>query len=688
MQMGATIGGTIGMMTPLGPLGALIGAAIGALIGSFIKSGGGPKGGGFATSGETPGITGTDDTGRWFTPNSKDADVAKIVDATATGYAKVLKSLGGTGSATFALGFDTDPEGTAPNRTHAGVFMNGQQIYDSQQSDLGKDPAALQAALEVESKRALLAALQASKLPDYIAEILNDLDPKKMSVGDIDKILETVTALKIAVDVFGELGGKLKELDPAQVQALVEVFGGLEEFVEAFQFLDDNMITSADKQARAQIKLDDAFKALGKDVPLTHEAFMDLLESIDLTTAEGRELYATIANLAPTFVILHGTADDAAEALNEVSEAFMDLVNEGIQFFNENFLSDSEQRAARVANAWGIVHKTWGDTAVQLDALGLTHIPTTNEGFKQLILSIDRTTPAGEALYQRLILISPAIWDLNDALADTQELVDARTFFNENFYTKGEQAATRIKASWAKVHSVWNQFGVELLSLGLTHIPTTNAAFRELVESLDPESDLYKALIILSPAIFALNEDIETLGDTASGVSPELQKLRDNIKDFLDSLKISDLSPLTPEEKLNEAQDQYLTLLQKARNGDLDAMAKLPDAAQTYLEMARDFYASSQIYTDIFNSVTTALQALVDMPGDLPVPTTDLTPLNATLPTNGHIVSDEDMIRHGDRIVDALRAHAGEVVGATTRSGNRVGNAIDGQEARTRRGTK
>jgi tape measure domain-containing protein len=678
MQIGGTIGGSIGMMVG-GPLGALVGSAIGTAIGSLFKSGGGPKGGGFFASGETPGITGTDDSGRrWFTPNDQDSAVKKIVQATAQSYSEMLKSLGGTGSATFALGFDTDPKGTAPNRTHTGVFMNGQQVYDSQQSDLGRDPARLQEALETESKRALLAALKASDLPDYIAEMLASLDPKTMDSGDIDKILETIQALKMAVDVFGELGGQLKELDPTQVQALVDAFGGLEEFMASFQFLDDNMVTSAEKQARAQTKLDEAFKDLNIDVPQTHEAFMDLLESIDLTTDEGRALYTTIANLAPTFVELHGTADEAAEAISAAAEAFADLVSQGQEFFDENFLSDSERQAQKVATAWTVVHKAWGDTAVQLHALGFDHIPTTNEGFKELVESIDRATPAGEALYQRLIIISPAIWDLNDALAATnQELIDATAFFKENFYSDNEKAASRIKAAWVKVHAAWTQFGGQLMELGLDHIPTTNQAFRELVESLDPESPLYQALILLSPTIFQLNQDIETLGDTANGVSPELQRLRDSIRDFLDSLKLSDLSPLTPEQKLMEAQDQYLNLLNKAKTGDLDALAKLPDAAKTYLEMARDFYASSQQYTDIFNSVTSALEQLITANAPTPEDVVDLGPINAALPPEGHIASNKDIEDLANRIIDGLRAHASETVEATYRSGSRVASTVE-----------
>ena len=110
-------------------VGWIAAAAIAAYV-IFGKEGGGPKSGGFATTGATPGITGTDNSGRWMTPNQSDADLTKALNQVSGNFDKLLAAFGGTGTATFAQGFDTDPKGSAQNNVHTGVWVNGQQVFN------------------------------------------------------------------------------------------------------------------------------------------------------------------------------------------------------------------------------------------------------------------------------------------------------------------------------------------------------------------------------------------------------------------------------------------------------------------------------------------------------------------------------------------------------------------------------
>lgn len=98
------------------------------------------------------------------------------------------------------------------------------------------------------------------------------------------------------------------------------------------------------------------------------------------------------------------------------------------------------------------------------------------------------------------------------------------------------------------------------------------------------------------------NIEIAQINKTAQAVN--------SLKDFVDSLKLGDLSTLNPEEKLREAQGQYGTTLLKAQAGDQTALANLPGAAQDYLSQARSYYASSPEYAAIFSNVTETLTSL------------------------------------------------------------------------------
>jgi len=76
------------------------------------------------------------------------------------------------------------------------------------------------------------------------------------------------------------------------------------------------------------------------------------------------------------------------------------------------------------------------------------------------------------------------------------------------------------------------------------------------------------------------------------------------------NLKTGDLSPLKGLGKLNEASSRFSSLSAAAAAGDSDALSQIGGAAETYLSVARDYYASSQPYTDIFDEVTGRLGSL------------------------------------------------------------------------------
>jgi tape measure domain-containing protein len=104
------------------------------------------------------------------------------------------------------------------------------------------------------------------------------------------------------------------------------------------------------------------------------------------------------------------------------------------------------------------------------------------------------------------------------------------------------------------------------------------------------------------------NIEIAAINKTAQAVN--------GLKEFVDSLKLSNLSPLDPEQRLREAQGQYGTTLLKAQAGDQSAIAKLPDTAQAYLTEARSYYASTPDYAAIFSNVTDTLSSLGASIGD------------------------------------------------------------------------
>jgi len=149
------------------------------------------------------------------------------------------------------------------------------------------------------------------------------------------------------------------------------------------------------------------------------------------------------------------------------------------------------------------------------------------------------------------------------------------------------------------------------------------------------------ALSVLSD-IF--NEQWQKIIDgTKNGVSNTISQLQ-GIADYLKGLQVGNLSPLTPTDQLAQAKTAFETEFTKALSGDQSALGDVTKFADTYLTQARDYFASSQAYTDIFGSVTSQLGTLAGTTPQGGLLDSGTTALISALPTNGgKIASSEDL---------------------------------------------
>jgi hypothetical protein len=186
----------------LGAAVPVIGAAlaIGSIVKSFLDSKkGGPKSGGYGTAGDITGVN----RGDLFTPNQADSSAAGIAKTTLAAFNAALKAVGGSGAGGFDIGFNSDPQGTAPNQLGVRAMVNGQQVYGYSAGDsLGRDDSTLQAAISLETKRALLAALQASDLPTQIGAVFNSISASGASADTIDNLMAFGSAMKVVIDAI------------------------------------------------------------------------------------------------------------------------------------------------------------------------------------------------------------------------------------------------------------------------------------------------------------------------------------------------------------------------------------------------------------------------------------------------------------------------------------------------------
>jgi hypothetical protein len=208
----AALGATFSAAIPV--VGLAI-AAIALLAPSIFGKGGGPKTGGSASIGDVSSLTdlgtGNAGVGRFFTPNQADAQLQQTVAGLQTNYNTIIAALGGKGTAGFALGYDTDPQGTADSRVSAGVTIGGRQVFQQQNVDAGRSSDDLSAALSLEAQRAVLAALQASDLPADITKLLNSVDASSATADQIDAVEKLAATYKTINDDISKLSSTIQD---------------------------------------------------------------------------------------------------------------------------------------------------------------------------------------------------------------------------------------------------------------------------------------------------------------------------------------------------------------------------------------------------------------------------------------------------------------------------------------------
>lgn len=264
--------------------------------------------------------------------------------------------------------------------------------------------------------------------------------------------------------------------------------------------------------------------------------------------------------------------------------------------------------------------------------------------------------------------VSDALMQLGDVLAGSdidlwvQDLVDSVAASGEGF---GDLLAALLAGGDITLAELMHDladgtFDAILAMLGLTELPEDLAAMlqdiglafeeaeRQQTASRGPRSsgasDAQRAAeqlererealiaqlerfedLALSPAereLKRLNEQFDEMRDNAERLGVSLDRVEaayqialedfwervlGPIRDFQESLNLSEFSPLTPQQRLEEAQSQFDDLAQRALAGDFEAIQALPNAARQLLQEAQGMFASGQGFQDIFDLVNSIL---------------------------------------------------------------------------------
>lgn len=192
------------------------------------------------------------------------------------------------------------------------------------------------------------------------------------------------TALASIGRTFGAVG-----LESVQARdALIQLFGTMEDFVERTTFFAEKFLTEQERLAPVQAAVSAELARLGMSQITTMEQFKQAVLGLDLTTEAGREMYAALMALAPAFAALHQSASEVLServdlerrllelqgntaALRARDLALLDPSNRALQ--QQIWALEDAQEAARAAeqlrDAWASVGDSIMDEVNRIRAL-------------------------------------------------------------------------------------------------------------------------------------------------------------------------------------------------------------------------------------------------------------------------------------------------------------------------------
>ncbi|CAH1387018.1 phage tail tape measure protein [Candidatus Nitrotoga sp. M5] len=312
----AVIAGTaIGALTPLGPLGAIVGGAIGGVVNRL-----------FGQKLKEVGLRGTfSDSG--FSGENYTFSKGGLFASNKTTTSKL------------DAGMQASLDSAYSRLKGSAILLGG--VFKDTSADLDDFSYALQLnfkGLDEKQSAALLTG-ELTKMGDAMAaQVLDSIARAELeSAGMADVLAADITLFwrklsrtgESASDTMNRLSGSLAGVNgwlertgmalyattlsaANMASGLVDLFGDMDKFNAALTGYTANYFTATERMNIATGDMTDQFAALGLVLPGTTEELRATIEAQDLTTASGRETFATLVQLSGGFKELTAAAGGAA----------------------------------------------------------------------------------------------------------------------------------------------------------------------------------------------------------------------------------------------------------------------------------------------------------------------------------------------------------------------------------------
>ncbi|ABF64390.1 hypothetical protein TM1040_1657 [Ruegeria sp. TM1040] len=149
------------------------------------------------------------------------------------------------------------------------------------------------------------------------------------AAATLDALVSSITSANQAMELLNGAMFETSVYGADMARQLIDAAGGLDTFNASVNSYFTNFYSQEEQLTSRTGLLADQFEALNVAMPATKEAFRDLVEAQDLSTEEGRVLYAGLLNLSGEFANLsqlseelYGSASLAASGISALVRSF------------------------------------------------------------------------------------------------------------------------------------------------------------------------------------------------------------------------------------------------------------------------------------------------------------------------------------------------------------------------------
>lgn len=217
-----------------------------------------------------------------------------------------------------------------------------------------------------------------------VAQYATVLEPLKIAGETLVQTLERLAMIQQVSIYLNEFGGAFSTFATASVQArqgIIELAGGLDELVKKTQGFVANFYSKEEQagitaRGVVQALVEAGFTEAQIAALETRADFRQLLESIDVSNAQGQEQFVTLLNLASTFAELTPIMEEQHRTLLELIDAAPQ-----VEILQKMFETDSEHQS-RVESAEELAQASLDSITtimgeVNLSIVSLTYIMET-----------------------------------------------------------------------------------------------------------------------------------------------------------------------------------------------------------------------------------------------------------------------------------------------------------------------